>query len=396
MDFDKIANARRNIRLYPILKVFNKRVFVPIIPIYYTEYVGFSIPELGLLAAFAALANMLMNVPAGYIADRFGRSRALRISAMALMLATVFFFAMPTQLGIIIGVALEAIGFAFISGAGESLVHDSLGVIERPHDYSKVLSRAQSIALLVNAALVALVPITYIIDPRMPFAIGTLAFLVMLVAAYYMHDVGDRVSPRRIVLRWPGFGSLRRISSNSKLLIAVMLFGVVGAIYFSFDIITIGLREYGIQPQYLGWIYSAASVFGALLGLVIHHLKRLSLSAYLVLDVSILLLLFTVGYMGNVWLLAAAAIVSISFWRYRRIIYQDHLLSRYSTGYKTTLLSVMNTTESLNTLWVPIVTTGTVGAFGVSNGFGLLAVGTFFVAVIYVIAMRRAFLRRGA
>lgn len=385
--------AKRNIALYPVQKIFNKRVFLPIIPIYYTEYVGFSIASLGLLAALFALVNMMMNVPTGYVADRFGRVRALRIGSWLLVGSTLLYAGLPTQLGIAAGIVLEAIGFAFLAGSGQSMVHDSLEVLQRQKEYSKVLSRAQSLALIVNAGLVALVPLTYAIDPRMPFAIGAIAFLILVAATYGMRDVGKTAEPRKLVIRWPGAEALSRVSKNATLLWAVVLFGTVGAIYFAFDIVAIALRTYGVSPEYLGWVYAAASVFGALLGFVIHHLKKLHLSTYLVLDVSILLGVFIAGYLANVWLLIAAAIVSISFWRYRPIIYQDHLLTRYTTSYKSTILSVMGMTESLNMLWVPIVTTGVVGAFGVSKGFGIIAIGAAVVGILYIVAMRRAFLR---
>ncbi len=141
----------------------------------------------------------------------------------------------------------------------------------------------------------------------------------------------------------------------------------LGQSYFSFDIVTIALRELGIAPEHLGWIFAVASLVGAAIGLVIHKLKELSLSTYMIIDIGILFSVYLAGYSGNVWLLVVAAVLSISFWRYRRIIYQDHLLASFQTGYKSTLLSVMNTTESLNMLWVPIVTTAVVGGLGVTK-----------------------------
>ena len=105
----------------------------------------------------------------------------------------------------------------------------------------------------------------------------------------------------------------------------------------------------------------------------------------------ILVFLYGAGFIGSLWVLVVATIVSISFWRYRRIIYQDHLLTRFQTGYKATLLSAMNTTESLNMLWVPIVTTAIVGGIGVTVGFGTLGVATTVLGAVYFLLMRRTF-----
>lgn len=389
----RLIHAQRNLWLYPIQKIFNKRVFLPIVPIYFTEYVGFSIPQLGLLAALLALIMLVLSVPTGYFADRFGRVKALRIGALLLTLSTLLYAGWPTKTGIVIGVMLEASGFAFIGGAGQSLVHDSLDVLDRKKDYSKVLSRAQSLALVLNALFIALVPLTYTVDPRLPFAIGTLAFLALLAATFAMRDVEKH---RVKAMQWRGLKAIERLSGNVTMLLAIVFFGIIGAAYFSFDIVTIGLRELGFEPEFLGWVFASASLVGAVMGLFIHKLKQLSLSAYMLLDVGILVVLFLAGFSGNVWFLAVMAILSVGFWRYRRIIYQDHLLERFTTGYKSTLLSVMATTESLAALWVPIATTGAVGALGVVNGFGLLAVAATVVGVIYLGLMHYVFVRAGS
>lgn len=386
--------AQKNIKLYPLQKVFNKRVFLPIIPIYFTEYVGFSIGELGLLASLYALVSIVMNAPSSYVADRFGKVKALRMGAVMLVLSTVLYAGLPTQLGVVFGTMLEAIGFSFMSGAGEAMVHDSLEVLNRLKDYSKVLSRAQSLALILNAILVALVPLTYVIDPRMPFALGTVAFMALVAATFNMHDAGPRAQPMDISLRFRRVGAIEKISKNASLLLAIMLFGIIGAIYFSFDIMSIALKYYGVQPEHLGWVYATASIVGAGVGYIIHHLKKLSLTNYLLVDVTILMLVYVAGYSANVWFLMGAVIASVSFWRFRRIIYQDHLLSRYTTQYKTTILSVMGTAESVNMLWVPIVTAGTVGAYGPQVGFGYLAIGVLGISLVYILAMQRTFLAK--
>lgn len=392
-DLELRMRARRNIRLYPLLKVFNKRVFLPIIPIYYIDYVGFSIPQIGMLAALFALINIAFNMPAGYFADRFGRVASLKISGIALVISTIFYAGVTTKTGIIIGIGFEAIGFAFLAGAGESLVHDSLEVLKRQKEYSKILSRAQSIALLINAALVAVVPLSYAIDPRLPFAIGTIAFGIMLATIFLMNDVIAHTPKVRV--KKTGLSAMIRIlHKNLTLFIAVVFFGIVAAMYFSFDIVTIALREFGVSPEHLGWIFASASVAGAFIGLFVHKLKQLSLQAYMCVDITVLLFVYAAAYFGDLWVLIAAVVLTISFWRYRRIIYQDHLLERYKSSFKSTMLSAMNTTESMNGLWVPIVTTGIVGTFGVTQGFGILGISGLVVGLLFMAFMNRAFVTK--
>lgn len=381
-------NARRNLALFPLQKIFNKRVFLPIVPIYYTQYVGFSIPEIGMVAGFYALVGLVFNLPSGYLADKFGRAKVLRVGAAMLIASTVLYAVFPTKLGIILGSFFESAGFAFMSGAGESLVHDSLEVLNRTNEYSKLLSRAQSIALVLNALFVVLVPFAYAVAPQLAFLLGAVAFSVLFIATMFMRDVTQHeLRP----LRWPGMTSLRKLYSHKTMLAAVVLFGVVGAVYFSFDIVTIALNKLGIAPEHLGWVFAAASIVGAALGLLIHHLKRVSLLTYMCIDVSILLTVYIAVWSGDLWALIVAAVLSIGFWRYRRIIYQDHLLTRFRNNYKATMLSVMTTAESVNMLWVPIVTTAVVGMYGLQSGFGLIGLGVAVLGILYIAVTYKAF-----
>jgi hypothetical protein len=267
-------------------------------------------------------------------------------------------------------------------------VHDSLEVLDREKEYSKVLGRAQSIALVFNALFVAAIPFTYIIDPRLPFVVGAIAFFILFMTTLTARDV-LRHHVRR--LAWPGFAALRVVGRHCVMFLAILLFGMVSAIYFAFDVVTIALNSLGVSPEHLGWIFAGASLFGSLIGLGIHYLRKLSLAQYMVLDMIILLSVFLAGWSGNVWALIVTTIISVAFWRYRQIIYQDHLLSRYKNGYKSTMLSVMSTSESLNMIWVPVVTAWLVGSYGVTLGFGFIAIGVVIVSTAYMVALSRVF-----
>jgi MFS family permease len=380
--------AERNIKLYPLIKVFNKRVFLGVVPIYYVNYVGFSIQEVGLLAAIYALVAILANVPTGYIADRRGKTFVIRLAAILQICATLLYVLAPTKLGVVAGSILESLAFSFIGGAAEALVHDSLEVTGETSRYSKVLSRGQSIALLLNALFVGVVPLTYVIDPRLPFLCGTVAFTMLLVGGLGMRNImvagAVLLEKKRFHLRM-----LTALGRYKALIAFGFMFGIVGAFYFSFDVMTLALKQYGMPAQYIGIVFAAASLVGAALGLVIHHLKRLSMTQYMLLDMCILVLPFLAGYTKTLWPLIGAIILTVSFWRYRNIMYQDYMLRTYSTKLKTTLLSTMSTTESVHSLWVPIFVTGMVSLYGMSTGLGVALIACIFVAVVYVGLGRR-------
>lgn len=381
-DAETLEQATLNIKIYPLLKIFNKRVFLPIVAIYYIDYIGFSLPQIGLLAALYAVIGLAANLPTGYVADRFGKTLSLRIAAALLIVSTMLYGVVATKIGVIAGLILEALAFAFLTGASEALVHDSLEIKGELQNYSKRLSHAQSIALLWNALFVATIPMTYAIDPRLPFLVGTAAFAILFFASMYVGEVIERAPARKMKL--PEIKVIRGLLQYKVLIAFGILFGVVGALYYSFDIMTIAMKQFGLKPSYIGWVFALASIFGAFIGLFVHHLKRVPISLYMSIDMIILLLPLIAATTSSYVLLAIAIIINIGFWRYRRIIYQAHVLEKYPTRYKSTIISGMGTTENVNSLWVPIVVTSTAATYGIAHGLGLIGIGVLILSVPYI------------
>lgn len=378
---ETVQKAEKNIRYYVFLRIFAKRVFLPLSAIYFIAYGGFTLQTIGLLASFYAMVQLFAELPTGYLADKIGKAYSIRIGAFLNVIATLLYVFYANKTGILIGQFLEALGYSFLSGAGDALVHDSLVVTRREGDYTRVVSHAQSRALLINAGIIALVPMTYKIDPRLPFLIGTVAYVLLLLAGFKMHDVAIRAT-KKVRLRRPSF---KRLLQFRGLLVYGLLFGAVAAFYTApSDFNNIAMKEFGLKPELLGWVFAAASLVGALLGRYFHHLKEIPLRAYLYLDSFINVLSFLAIFSGNLVVLLVTFLINMSFWRYRKFIYQDYFLRLYPTKYKATLLSAMNYTEELNSIWIPAVVSFLVGVYGLEKGFGVFSIIAALICAVYI------------
>lgn len=382
-----LLQAERNIRLYIIIKVFVKRVFLPLSAIYFVEVDHFTIREIGLLAAFFAAVQLVAEVPTGYFADKFARITSVRIGAALNILATLLYALVHTKLAVFCGQFCEALGYSFIAGAGEALIHDSLTVQGRSDQYSKVLSRAQAIALVINAGLVAIVPMTYHINKSLPFLIGTVAYGILLAVALRMADV-PHPRPQHSLAKF----SWTKIFGQRNIIGFFFLFGLVGALYTGpSDMFNLALKSFGFKPEYLGWLFAVSSLIAAAYGPLIHRLKRLPILSYVALDLAIVVLQFVGAFTGSVAVLAIVTVFSMGFWRYRKIIYQDHLLTIYPTKYKATLLSIVNNVEQLNLLWIPIAVATSVSHYGYAYGLGMIGLLAIIVSPLYFFSVKRAF-----
>jgi MFS family permease len=350
---------------------------------------GFTISDIGFMAAFYSLVQLLAEVPTGYFADRIGRIKSIRIGAGLAALATIFYVIFHSKVGIFAGVFLEALGYSFMGGAGEALIHDSLVVKKQEHLYTKVLSKAQSASLIANAILLALVPMTYAVDARLPFILGTVAYLSLLGAALVMQDLAGATSKEKMSL--PDFS---QIASRRNILIFALSFGIISALYTSStDMFNVAIKTYGIKPEYLGWIYGLSSILGALIGPYIHHLQGIHLSRYILLDLAMLLSLYIAAYTGSPILLSLTVIVAVSFWRYRKIIYQSYLLTNYPTSLKATLLSAMSNLEQLNSIWLPLAIAFVIHQTNLPIGLGIVGLFALAIAPIFYFSTQKFFKR---
>ena len=386
-----ISQANKNIKYYIWVRIFAKRVFLPITAIYFIDTAGLSIKDIGLLSAYFSLIQFLAEVPTGYFADRIGRVKSLRIGTILAALATTIYVLFHHKSAIYLGVGLEALGYSFMGGAGEALIHDSLSAKKQTSLYTKIMSHNMAISLVANAVLVSLATYTYRLDPRLPFALGTICYLILLISTSQLSDIYAPKS-KSLKLKMPSFAFF---TSHKSMLVFGLTFGIISALYTSpNDMFNIALREYGISAEKLGIVYGLGSIVGSLFGPINSYLRSLSAKYYVLIDSFVLLTLFAAATSKNPYLLAIIMVLAISFWRYRRIIYQDYLLRIYPNAYKATLVSTLNNLDQVNSIWLPLVITASIHQFGISQGFSLIFLFTLVIVPIFYYSTTRFIVRR--
>lgn len=385
-----IKTANLNIKLFVFIRIFAKRVFLPLSAIFFIENAGFTIRDVGLLAAFYSFTQLLVEIPTGYFADKIGRVASIRMGAISCAIATALYVLYSNKFGIFAGAMFEAIGYSFLGGAGEALIHDSLVAKKQTHDYTRIMSKAMSISLVANAVLISLVPMTYYFDPRYPFMIGTITYLSLLFVTFFMHDLPRTISTNKFV-----FPQLKSIVGKRYILLFGLTFGIISGLYSSgVDTFNLSLKEFGIRPDLLGWIFGISSLTGAAMGPFIKYLSKIKLSSYLMIDIAVLSATYLSTFTRSPYILSIFMIIAISFFRYRKIIYQDYLLTIYPSSYKATLVSTMNNLEQLNSVWLPLFITYLVSITSLSTGLGIIGLLIILITPTYLFSSHKFFAKK--
>ena len=181
-----MSGLEGNIVKYNLFKIFTKRVFLPLIAIHLIQVGGVTLAQLAIIASVMAITQIVLEIPTGYIADRWGHKKAMVLGALIASASVLPYIFMPNFHGGMLAVALFFGGAAFGSGTAQAFIHNTLVALGREKDYVKVMGQAQSYGLLGNVVLISLVPITYSINKNLPFIIGFICLFIsfLLVASF--------------------------------------------------------------------------------------------------------------------------------------------------------------------------------------------------------------------
>ena len=121
------TDCSRNLKLLSIYTIFLNSIFLlPIIIPFYRDELGLTFHDFLIGESVFAVVVILWDVPAGYLADRWGRKKTLilgaallAVSYILLALATGFWSALLAQGAI-------GVGIATVSGANSALLYDTL------------------------------------------------------------------------------------------------------------------------------------------------------------------------------------------------------------------------------------------------------------------------------
>ena len=121
------------------------QLWLPIWAVYLIDERGLSLTQLTALDAPFWILLIVLEVPTGAIADRWGRKISLSYGALTNAIAVVV-FGIATNFGVLlISYMVWAAAFTLYSGADSAFVYDSLRATGRERDYTRLWGRARAI-----------------------------------------------------------------------------------------------------------------------------------------------------------------------------------------------------------------------------------------------------------
>ncbi len=110
--------------------------------------IGIDTIGIGIATAFISFFNLIFDIPAGIVADKWSRKGMLVVSAVALIAASITLGESHGLLQYIIGYAFYGIYCIATNGTFQAIIYDSLAEEDKAAAYSKVNGRAYALFLV--------------------------------------------------------------------------------------------------------------------------------------------------------------------------------------------------------------------------------------------------------
>ena len=340
---------RNNLRAVLLLRAGQRfQLIAPILVPFFAHF-GQDMQQIFLLESFYALIILLMEIPSGYFADRYGRVMVLRAGGLFWSLSWLSLIRVQDFSGLLGFYVLAGFGTSLLSGADLALLYDTERELQqdKPSRANRAVRNlfvigmaAEGLASLSATGLLFYGGITTVI------AAQTVCGLLVLAAAMVLREprrANSGYSP--IVGECQNLGNVlsslwRQSVLMRRLLVALCLWPVVTlpAVWLMQRVWV----ELDLTLLHFGWIWCELQLVGALTGQAAHAVERWTGSSptiYMIGGLAVLGLLLMSGttlswvMVGGVLLFASRGLFSVLF--------MDALNRRIDSDYRATINSLL-------------------------------------------------------
>ncbi len=156
---------------------------------------GLSMTELMALQSYFSVVSVALEVPTGWLADRWGRRASLLLGLLALCAAVAVYGLGHGLAAFVLAETCFGLGHALTSGADVALLHDSLQAAGRVADYPRRFARYQAVQLAAGAASSAIGGVYFAHDLRAAWWLTLAALLLALWPAWRLVEPPRGASP---------------------------------------------------------------------------------------------------------------------------------------------------------------------------------------------------------
>jgi MFS family permease len=170
-----MGDLRGVLRRYYAYKVTNAYGFyLPVSVVYLTQVKGYGMEVVGLTGAAFLFAEVVAEIPTGYVGDRIGRRASLAAGNLLSAVALGLWVVADSPLAYVGLNAVWAFGWAFRSGTGKAWLYEVLDAHGEADEFARISGRANTALLLTSGATAVAAGALVTVDWSLPFLANAL------------------------------------------------------------------------------------------------------------------------------------------------------------------------------------------------------------------------------
>jgi MFS family permease len=314
---------------------------------FFLEWGQISFLEIMFLQSYFMLMIFLFEVPSGAIADFLGRKWTMFSSGIITGMAALIYSSTPNIFIFAIGESFWALGAALSSGAAEAFLYDTLKIMDKKEDFSKIWGRTNSISIfgIMIAGPIGSIIAEYI---SLQFTM-TFSFFPMIIATIisftFKEPNSDIVKESKRYLSILRKGFLQLKNSKTLRLLAFDMISVNILSYFIIWTYQLYLAELNVPLIFFGFVLAMMTftemVFMNLIPKLMKWFKkskRYLLFSTLMVGGAFIFMSFTTIIPISIILI----LIVMAFGFSRRLIFADGINKQIESESRATVLSAIS------------------------------------------------------
>lgn len=226
---------------------------------FFLDWGKISFTQIMILQSFFVFSIFLLEVPTGAVADYLGRKTSIICAAVTTSIGALVYSSYPHFYIFLLGEFVWALGLAFLSGADEALVYDSLIATKSERESKRIFGRFNSFqlaALMISAPIGSIIAATLGLRYTMMFM--SVPFLVAsFIALTFEEPESKKKSESKKYLETLVTGV--RYFKDHKILkiLAFDKISIGGLIFFILWTYQPLLKQLGVPLIFFGFVHAA-------------------------------------------------------------------------------------------------------------------------------------------
>jgi len=374
------SDYEKNIKKIYLFKFFKNIGFMGAVLVpFFTQWGGISLTQTLFLQSWCWFWLFIMEVPTGAVADYLGRKTSIAIGCAINVMAALVYGSIPNFYVFMLAEFLWATSFAFLTGATEAFIYDSLKKAKMEKQSKKVFTKAESMKLTgmtLGAPLGSLILMAFGLNAPMLFESIPYFIATVIALTFKEPKTTKKVESKRYLnIMKDGMKFVYRHK-----IIKILAFDMISISLVSYFIIWFYqpvLQRNGVPIEYFGTVHMLLVL--AQIGIINSYPKMDNLfrsrKRVLSLGAVITSLMFIVmALSSNAILSLVAILVAAGFGLSRRVLFSTYFNKYIKSGERATVLSTISMLRRFGNVIVnPIV--GWLADWSLTNT--LLIIGAF-------------------